>query len=399
MNLADAFSSVSKNSATIITTRTTRRARASPGRSTTSLFQHSTSAKQEESSSSPPAGPFADFDYESQWYPVIWARDLQLRQPTKVTDFDDDYVVAKLSDNEVIGMKDACPHKAAALSQGRVTAAGNFQCAYHGWSFSGTTGDCVEIPQLVRGGEEEGDSRTATLPSRSSGTAVPVQIHEEMVWVFPGGGLEKALLAPPPPCVEEYGGGFKMAHSLRDMPVDWPIVVSNICDADHGLFAHQAKAFDMYSASIDVPFESVVSEITNGGKGWTLKTKVDSRDKLLDVDRKLRSKLEPAGAGKKTNTKRAKKEKPTTTWATFCLQAPTHIQLKRIDKVTGKVNFVTLFHVCPVGVGRTRFMGASLAPVKTPRWVTTIILGNFLDQDTVSYIHTVPGIYARPFCF
>jgi len=29
-------------------------------------------------------------------------------------------------------MLDRCPHRAAALSQGRMTAAGNLQCAYHG---------------------------------------------------------------------------------------------------------------------------------------------------------------------------------------------------------------------------------------------------------------------------
>lgn len=31
-----------------------------------------------------------------------------------------------------IAMLDRCPHRAAALSQGRMTAAGNLQCAYHG---------------------------------------------------------------------------------------------------------------------------------------------------------------------------------------------------------------------------------------------------------------------------
>ena len=71
--------------------------------------------------------PFKDFDYNAHWYPVSWAHDLILNEPTKVTVFDVDYVVARISETEVICMQDRCPHKAAALSQGRVTSTGNFQ--------------------------------------------------------------------------------------------------------------------------------------------------------------------------------------------------------------------------------------------------------------------------------
>jgi hypothetical protein len=42
-----------------------------------------------------------------------------------------------------------------------------------------------------------------------------------MVWLFPGGGLEQALLAPPPQSVMEYETeGFGMSQAIRDMPVD-----------------------------------------------------------------------------------------------------------------------------------------------------------------------------------
>ena len=71
---------------------------------------------------------FGNFDYEDHWYPCIWERDLEVEEPTKVTIFDVDYVVAKTSKGEVIAMKDSCTHKGAALSEGRVTATGNFQC-------------------------------------------------------------------------------------------------------------------------------------------------------------------------------------------------------------------------------------------------------------------------------
>ncbi|OEU21748.1 ISP domain-containing protein, partial [Fragilariopsis cylindrus CCMP1102] len=102
--------------------------------------------------------------------------------PTKVTIFDVDYVIAKISNDEVVAMPDYCTHKGAALSEGRVTARGNFQCAYHGWSFNGKTGDCIEIPQIIQN-KDEGKQTSARIPSRACSTAVPAQIHDGMVWL------------------------------------------------------------------------------------------------------------------------------------------------------------------------------------------------------------------------
>jgi hypothetical protein len=38
---------------------------------------------------------FDSFDYNSQWYPVIWAADIPLNEPIRVTLFDVHYVVWK----------------------------------------------------------------------------------------------------------------------------------------------------------------------------------------------------------------------------------------------------------------------------------------------------------------
>lgn len=319
--------------------------------------------------------PFANFDYESHWYPVSWSCDLELNEPTKITVFDVDYVVAKTSDNEVTAMKNICPHKAAALSEGRITSAGYFQCAYHGWSFDGKSGKCVEIPQIIRD-RSEGASG-ATIPARASSDAVPAQIHQGVVWLFPGGGIEKALCAPPPPTIPEFDQ-FKLTSTVRDMPVDFPILLSNICDPDHGLFAHQSKGFDLYTSSLDCPFESFESEEKDDGKGWTLTSKVDAKNKLLEVDAKLRKQLDP----KKMSGRDKKKQSSDIPWATFEFHAPNHVIMKRINKESGETKFISIFYVCPVGVGRSRFMGGTLSALALPRWVNHIVVNNFLDQDT-----------------
>lgn len=48
---------------------------------------------------------------------------------------------------ETLAYVDRCPHRAAALSEGRMTASGHLQCAYHGWTF-GRDGSCLNIPQV-----------------------------------------------------------------------------------------------------------------------------------------------------------------------------------------------------------------------------------------------------------
>lgn len=307
-----------------------------------------------------------DFDYNSNWYPVIWAHELVLNQPAKVTVFDVDYVVARISDTEVVALEDKCPHKAAALSQGRVTSTGKFQCAYHGWSFEGKTGNCVEIPQIVK----PDGKMPPTVPSRSCAKAVPAQIHQNMVWLFPGGGLEKALVAPPPPTVSDMQeNGLKMSTTMRDLPIDWPLIVSNLNDADHGLFAHQTKAFDMYSASQAHPMK-VEEEFPVDGKGYILRGHVHPGDKLLEVDNDLRG-----------IKKKAKSDEDTLQAAVF-VQMPSHLQLKRHPADNDSSTFVQTFFVCPVGVGRCRVMSASFMKVAVQNWISQLFLDNFVDQDS-----------------
>lgn len=312
---------------------------------------------------------FANFDYTNQWYPVIWKMDLPLNKPTRVTVFDVNYVIARIGVDEVIAMIDKCPHKSAALSEGRITEGGNFQCAYHGWSFNGTTGDCLEIPQVVQG---NGGNAVMSSSRRACATAVPAMIQQEMVYLFPGGNLEKALLAPLPPRVPELDEkGWRSIPIARDFPVDWAILLENIMDPDHGLFAHGQVGFDLYSASSSVP-QTLQEERTQDG-GWTVTSSVDAEYKLMDLNKKL------IGA----KQKKTKKEE-TTKNSILTFVAPTFSSYCRRDKVSGETSFISAFYITPTGTGRSRFMTAVIykAPFKLPRWVSIVGLNNFLDQDT-----------------
>lgn len=83
------------------------------------------------------------------------------------------------------------------------------------------------------------------------------------------------------------------------------------------------------------------------------------------------------GKTKKNTSKET--ERP---WATTSFHAPFHVQMRRIPKDSNTTSFVSAFYICPVGVGRTRFMAAGLSKKVPPRWLTKLMLDNFLDQDT-----------------
>lgn len=360
----------------------------------------STKGAAEETSVASAPSSFAKFDYKSHWYPVVWASDLKPSRPTKVTLFDVDYTVAKLvgsEEEEVVAMVDKCPHKSASLSEGRVTSCGSFQCAYHGWTFDSKTGRCLEIPQAEdrrpSSGAQASQLRDAGGPvkkDRADATAVPAMIHQGMVWLFPYGGLEGALQAPPPPSVPEIDKeGFRVtAEIVRDFPdVDWTVLLENIMDPDHGLFAHQATPFDFYSASEQYPQKTVERE-TAGGKGWEITSTTTSVPKLLARNDEMKGGKPKASKESPVDkfTKKAKKKDDAVKEATTTFVAPTTVYMGRRDPATGATSFVTAFWICPTGSGRSRFMSAAVGKIpgwlNIPRWFTHVNLNNFLDQDT-----------------
>lgn len=306
------------------------------------------------------------FDYLQHWYPVSWACDLKLDRPSHVSLFDTQYVVALTKSKEnnslsVLAMLDRCPHRGAALSEGRITESGFLQCAYHGWSFD-EKGTCVQIPQSP--------AKSSQYSTRSCAKAIPAMIHQGLVWLWPGPVANNDVSSlPQPPTVPEMDDpAFKVSRTVRDFPcIDWTLLLSNIMDPDHGLFAHQNPAFDMYSASSE--FQMQVEQSFDHA-GWQMVSKVPAQEKLRKMDRLLRGD--------------ATKELPMNVTGVTTFHAPTHVTISRRTE-TGETSFITAFWVCPTGTGRSRFMSAAIGkvPFQVPRWLLHSSLNRFLDQDTV----------------
>jgi nitrite reductase/ring-hydroxylating ferredoxin subunit len=77
-------------------------------------------------------------------------------------------------------MRDACPHRLAPLSQGRVDpTTGCIECPYHGWQFA-AGGACTRIPQL----EPERRATGEAAAGRTGATSFPVRLTGDLIWAF-----------------------------------------------------------------------------------------------------------------------------------------------------------------------------------------------------------------------
>ena len=58
--------------------------------------------------------------------------------------------------------------------------------------------------------------------------------------------------------------GWTSDDFIRDFPVDFTLVLENVADPDHGIFAHQTPIFDSFAASAEYPMQ-VTTEPGRGG--------------------------------------------------------------------------------------------------------------------------------------
>ena len=85
--------------------------------------------------------------------------------------------------------EDACPHRLAPMSEGRVEADGNLLCSYHGWRFD-SGGACSDLPYLS-GPPEQQQKRKLCAACRS----YPTRVEDGMLWVYPRSGPDGAAEA------------------------------------------------------------------------------------------------------------------------------------------------------------------------------------------------------------
>uniref|UniRef100_A0A0D3FQE4 Rieske domain-containing protein n=1 Tax=Oryza barthii TaxID=65489 RepID=A0A0D3FQE4_9ORYZ len=140
---------------------------------------HARAEEEEEAAPAVGGGEEGRFEWLDQWYPVAPVCDLDPRKPhgkmvmglRVVAWFDG-------GGGEWRVVDDACPHRLAPLSEGRVDGKGRLQCAYHGWCFDGH-GSCQFIPQAPALGPPVHKNSKACVAS------YPSVVQNNILWFYP----------------------------------------------------------------------------------------------------------------------------------------------------------------------------------------------------------------------
>jgi len=197
------------------------------------------------------------YNWKDQWYALTYANYVpspsESAEVTPAAVFGHPLVLWRSSrDDDKNGVihcaDDVCPHRAAALSEGRVRD-GKLECYYHGWQFGGAAGACSFIPQLAS---------NATIPKAACLKMRDCRIVEGIVWVWMGD-------MPPTKDVPKQGDGLDLLTGERagfilndfqiDLPYDHSYLVENLIDPAHIPISHDrtpgggrrenAQAYDM----------------------------------------------------------------------------------------------------------------------------------------------------------
>jgi phenylpropionate dioxygenase-like ring-hydroxylating dioxygenase large terminal subunit len=168
--------------------------------------------------------------WQQAWYPVAFLKDLDPQRPNPFTLMGQDLVLwFDRNQNAWSALADVCPHRLVPLSDGRINAAGELECPYHGWSFDGQ-GLCSAIPQASSG---------SSISQRSHCQRYATASAQGLLFVF-SGDPEQANHQPLPLVPELDEPGWVVQDTFRDLPMDALTLLENVLDVSHVPFTHHA---------------------------------------------------------------------------------------------------------------------------------------------------------------
>ncbi|MEL6604925.1 MAG: Rieske 2Fe-2S domain-containing protein [Cyanobacteria bacterium J06614_10] len=199
------------------------------------------------------ASDFADdgfFQWTKQWYPMAAVACLDPQKPHAMQLLGKNVVLWRDGTQTWRCFEDACPHRLAPLSEGRVEADGTLLCAYHAWRFDGE-GRCDRIPQ-ARDAATEAKHRHNP---KSCAIAHPTQVRQGLIWVWGdvGAGAIEDSRQRAPRIISELddtsGRVVKSSWNFRDLPYGWDFFIENVADPAHVPVTHHGIVGNRYTGA------------------------------------------------------------------------------------------------------------------------------------------------------
>lgn len=181
---------------------------------------------------------------------------------------------------------DACTHRLAPLSQGRVDPETScIECPYHGWQFD-SEGNVCSIPQL-----EMNKSISSVANSGGNLRTFPVHLAGDLLFVFLPSSIHNELF-PRSILPEEYYPYLaedkllieKQPIFVRDLPYSFDFLVENFMDPAHIPFAHH-KLQSTRNDGQPIEMTEIVSNFTHVEATFKDKTRGRARDAYASFQR------------------------------------------------------------------------------------------------------------------
>lgn len=187
------------------------------------------------------------FQWTKQWYPLAVVDYLDPSKPNPIQLLGKDLVLWRDRTNTWRCFEDACPHRLAPLSEGRIEKDGMLLCSYHALRYDGD-GHCVHMPQAK---DAETAAKHCSSPNASA-TTHPIQERQGLLWVWGESGEaawaeSKQHQARTVPELDDDSGRIVTRHwNVRDFPYGWDFFMENVGDPAHVPIAHHGWFGDRY---------------------------------------------------------------------------------------------------------------------------------------------------------
>jgi phenylpropionate dioxygenase-like ring-hydroxylating dioxygenase large terminal subunit len=151
--------------------------------------------------------------------PLSFIKSMEPKKPITMTLLNKPYMIWN---NNVF--ENRCPHRAASLSDGRITVDGRIECGYHGWQFD-SGGHCRHIPQ----------SNITSFPKACHVPTLSTVEHDGILWA----STNDSTLHP---AISAEHWTDDDAYLVTDYSIDAPysalIQIENLLDPAHIHFVH-----------------------------------------------------------------------------------------------------------------------------------------------------------------
>ena len=182
-----------------------------------------------------PADRFGEGFVRDAWYVACLSPDLKPGKTAKHEFLGEPVLMGRTRQGQAYAIGDLCPHRAAALSAGRVhreaDGTDSIECPYHGWRF-GSDGACKAIPSLTADSEFD--------ISKVRVRRYPIVEQQGLVWIWMASDPRRATSPPePPPTIPGVVGGRPKLVDRLDYDVHIDHAVLGLIDPAHGPYVHQ----------------------------------------------------------------------------------------------------------------------------------------------------------------